>query len=571
MFSYKGVDKNYKYKVGKVESEDEIEAVRLIKEQEEILIIVSIEKVSNSKIAGNFSYKVREKLVDFENRIKTMQNKSRKLKVKKAKGDKSSGSSSGDSIGDKSPILRAIKNFTSKPDKSGKSLADKSPILKAIQKAIPTSSKATSDQQRKEFEEEVKRIFKENNLIGKDSILNDDEENVPTRDKVSYSKPETKVEKIEKEGKSLNWDLLDRHNSKDPEIMKNNKLKVKNKEILMFTRRFQIMISSGMSLLSSLKTLQETSSKNMGIVLKGVLEEINAGNSFSQSIAKYPKVFDATYVSLISIGEISGELDNCLLDIIKMKEQESKVLKKVKTASIYPSIIGIVLVVMMTGASFMFIPRFEEMFVDQGLTIPKFTEIVFAIASKVPYIVGIIAIFAITIAIAKKKSSKVNQVYSGIVDKLILKTPIVKGIANSLYMYYFSSTVSMMLKNGIRLSDTLTLASKTINNIYIRNEIENVGQLMIHGFSFSEALRKQENFDEILVNITHTGEESGQMIFSLAKVSEFYETELNTKVDALMEIVPSASIIIIGVIAAPVIIAVYLPILDISSGAGLEL
>lgn len=567
MFSYKGVDKNYKYKVGRVDSEDEIEAVRLIKEQEEILIIVSIERVSNSKFAGNFSYKVREKFVEVENKFKSFQSKTNKSKKKK-----SLKSSSEESIADKSPILKAIKNFTSKPDKSGKSLADKSPILKAIQKVLPTSSKAEAEQQRKQFEEEVKRIFKENNLIGKESILNDDyDDNLSKENKVSYSKPESKIEKIEKGGKSINWDLLDTHNSKDPEIMKNNKLKVKSKEVLMFTRRFQIMISSGMSLLSSLKTLQETSSKNMAIVLSGILEEINAGNSFSQSIAKYPKVFDATYVSLISIGEISGELDNCLLDIIKMKEQESKVLKKVKTASIYPAIIGLVLVVMMIGASFMFIPRFEEMFLDQGLTIPKFTEIVFGIASKVPYIVGIIAILAVVIAIAKKKSSRVNQVYSGIVDKLILKTPIVKNISTSLYMYYFSSTVSMMLKNGIRLSDTLALASKSINNIYIRNEIANVGQLMIHGFSFSEALRKQEHFDEILVNITHTGEESGQMVFSLAKVSEFYETELNTKVDALMEIVPSASIILIGVIAAPVIIAVYLPILDISSGAGLAL
>src|SRR5690606_1533234 len=116
------------------------------------------------------------------------------------------------------------------------------------------------------------------------------------------------------DGKSINWDLLNEEEL-SPEIKRNKKIKVKPAEILMFTRRLHIMLSSGVSLLSSLTLLSQTSSKNMEIVLTGVLEDIKLGNSFSEAISKYPKQFNHSYVSLVSIGETSGELDECIADI----------------------------------------------------------------------------------------------------------------------------------------------------------------------------------------------------------------------------------------------------------------
>lgn len=519
MYFYKGVDKDYNYKVGTIDAINQAEAIKKAKEEENILIIVNLSKKSNSELVNNFHSKIIERYVSIENKIKSMRRSTNKSKKKV----------------------------------SEQKISEKSPILKMIKKASSKLPGREIEIVEEEFYSDL-QMFKSDSIGSKDFLDT----------KVTLSKKERRNE----EGKSVNWELLNEENMSD-EVKSNMKIKVKDKEILMFTRRLQIMISSGVPLLSSLTLLSETSSKNMTKVLNGVLEDIKMGNSFSEAISKYPKQFNSAYVSLVSIGETSGELDDCIKDIIKMKEQEQKVTKKVKTASIYPGIIFSVLSVMMIAASAFFLPKFNEMYEDQDLVIPEFTKIVFGIAGMIPYFAVSIVIIALLIRFSRKRVSKVNQIYVGIRDRLLLNIPIVKQITNALYMYYFSSTTSLMLKNGIRLSDTLSLTGRTINNIYVKNEIEDIGQLMTHGFSFSEAMRDQENFDDILVNVTLTGEESGKMIYSLQKVAEYYDTELNNKVDSMMEIIPPASIIIISIIAAPVIIAAYLPILEMSSGAGL--
>lgn len=534
MFSYKGIDKDYNYKVGSVEAPTMAEAIKKVKSKENIVIIVSLEKRSNSKLLNTIQSRISENFVKMQNKRKNNKSKKKEKKIN------TNSAQASQSIADKSPILKAIKNISTKVQ--------------------PKESKPSSLEE--EFYSDLNTVFKsDSSYRGGNEALSDKKVN-------SFIKKEPK--KDVNSGKSINWDLIN-DSSSDANIKKNMKIKVKPQELLMFTRRLHIMLSSGVSLLSALSLLSETSEKNMGKVAKGVLEEIKLGSSFSEALSKYPRQFNSAYVSLISIGETSGELAECIADIIKMKEQEQKVLKKIKSASIYPGIIAAVLATMMIAASVFFMPRFNELYQDQDLKIPQFTQIVFNIASYVPYIAGYFIAAAVTIFILKKRFKKVNIVYTGIKDKLLLKIPVVKNVMNALYMYYFSSTISLMLKNGIRLSDTLSLAGRSINNIYIRSEIENVSQLMNHGFSFSEALGKQEYFDKILVNVVLTGEESGKMVYSLANSADFYNEELNRKVDYMMELVPPMSIVSIALIAAPVIIAAYLPILDMSSGAGLGL
>jgi type II secretory pathway component PulF len=134
-------------------------------------------------------------------------------------------------------------------------------------------------------------------------------------------------------------------------------------------------------------------------------------------------------------------------------------------------------------------------------------------------------------------------------------------------MYNFSFTVALMLKNGIRLKDALTLSQKTINNIYIKNEIINITTLMVQGLTFSDAMSKQPHFDSILVNVILTGEESGQLSFSLSQIADYYNDELGRHIDKVSELAQPVSIILISIIIIPVVIAIYLPIFDLSSGA----
>ena len=365
--------------------------------------------------------------------------------------------------------------------------------------------------------------------------------------------------------KEIDWGLIG-EDIDDKTLKRNKKIKVKEKEIILFTKRLSMMLASGVSLMRALDVLNDSSSKKMKKVIEGVISSIQGGNSLSNSLAKYPNQFDQTYVSLIAIGEMSGSLEQCLNDIIYYKEKSIKIKKKVKTASIYPSIIGLLLVAVLVLGSIFFIPMFEDMFTEQGMALPGITQMVFKIAKRVPYTVAIIIIIVIIISTFRKKSKKFDLSLKMLSDLQILNIPVIKNVLNSSYMFTFSLTVSLMLRNGIKISDALMLAQKAINNIYIKSEISMTSQLMMHGLSLSESLSKQPHFDNLLVSVALTGEESGKMAESLKD-----DEELNKYVDNLMELIQPLSIGTIGIIAIPIIIAIYLPILDISSGASLGL
>ena len=337
----------------------------------------------------------------------------------------------------------------------------------------------------------------------------------------------------------------------------------------MFTRRLHIMLSSGVPLLTSLISLKNTSSEKLEMVLSKVIEDIQIGRSFSEALSKFPNQFDTTYVALVSIGETSGSLQQSLKDIIRVKEQSEKIDRKIKVASVYPIAIGAVLVLFLIGANFLFIPKFSAQFEAQGTELPQFTQLVFGISAYFPWIMGAVVLMIMMFIILDRKIPEFHYLWRRNWDKFKLKAPVIKNVSNASYMYSFSSNIALMLGNGIRLSDTLTLTGKTINNIFLKNDIEDVSNLMIHGLTFSESLEQQENFDVILTNIASTGEQSGKMVFSLEQVAEYYEQELTRQIDSLLELVQPVSILLIGLTIAPIIIASYLPILDMSSGAGL--
>lgn len=527
-FLYKGINEAKKYKRGIIESQNASEAVNKLKE-EGIIAIVNLNEVGDNSFT-KIRVKINKKFESVENKIndKTIEYV-KKNEMKRTAKEKKKGRDSKSKRQEK------------------KSLAEKSPILAGINKI---ASRATSNRSRNE---DYKDIYKEEI----DRMFVADEEEL-TKQIVDLQK------KDNEKGKSLDISILDAEMS--PEVKKNMKIKVKEKELTMFTRRLHIMISSGMSLLTALLTLQETTSKELSGVLRKVTDDIQSGTKFSESLAKFPRQFDSTYVSLVSIGEKSGSLDKSLKDIIRVRDQRAKIANKIRVASMYPIVIGIVLVALMAGAFLFFLPRFEEMYSEQELEMPMFSQIVFGVAGIFPIIAIIIAAGLIVYTLLRKNSNEVEFLHRRMVDHVILKFPGVKKVSTAAYMYTFSSTIALMLDNGIRLSDTLELSKRTINNVYIKNEIGNISSLMVHGDSFSEALKTQSNFDEILINVVNTGEKSGKMVYSLEQVSSFYNDELTRQVDSLLELVQPVSIMLIAIVIAPIIIAAYLPILEISSG-----
>lgn len=550
LFSYRGINSEYKYKRGYIESETELDAMDKIKEEKDVIVIISLKKAYNIRGLSVIRENLNTQLENFENKLNDRTRKAANKEREKAKKGKSSSKeedSKDKSLANKSPILRAINKLVSrnKAPVKGKNIVVSEDMYDNLQEMF----KERTESEQREAATSYNSEYIEDELANK---------------KVQKSDRKQKRESVK--GSELDWSLIE--NDNNPEYKKNMKIKVKEKEMTMFTRRLDIMLSSGMPLLNSLLSLQETSTPALSAVTESITDDIQQGSSFSEAISKFPRQFNYTYVALVSIGEKSGNLEKSLKDIIKIKDQQRKINSKMKVASMYPIVIGVVLVALMAGAFLFFIPGFEGLYEDQDMEMPAFSQVVFAIAGIFPVIIIGAVILIILFTILRKKIPEVNYTYRRYVDKLALKTPVLGKVNNASYMLSFSSTIGLMLDNGIRLSDTLSLTGKTINNIYIKNQIEEISQLMIHGLTFSEAISEQENFDDILVNVVLTGEKSGQMVFSLKQVSEYYDEELTRQIDSLLELIQPISILLIGLSLAPIIIAAYLPILELSSNTG---
>lgn len=538
-----------------IEAKSDVEAISKIKETEDVIVLISLTRTSSNKMLVNIRTSLNKQLEIAENKLneqtKKLIRKDREKKLKKKTVDKEQD----DSLANRSPILRGINTLANK--------------LKAIEIKMPKKSSKKIVIEEDMFEN-LQNMFKQAESL--EAIKNTDYNKEIIRAEESLSSQKVKKAPLPKkkdknEGKKLDWSLLETKDT--PEIKNNMKIKVKQKEIIMMTRRLHIMLSSGVPLLSSLESIKNTSSEKLAQVLDSIISDVQRGITFSEALSKFPRLFDTTYIALISIGETSGTLEKSLEDVLRVKEQEQKVKRKIKVASVYPAIISIVLVVFMIAANLWFIPQFENQFEQQGLQLPAFTRIVFKISDYFAYIaIGLGILIAIFIVL-KRNIPEVNYMYRRYYDKLKLKFPVIKKLNNASYMYSFAINISLMLKNGIRLSDTLTLTGKTIDNIYIRNEIEEIGRLMVQGLTFSEAISQQEDFDSTLTSIAMTGEKSGRMSFALQQVAEYYEQELTRQIDSLLEMVQPVTLLLIGLIIGPIIIAVYLPILNMSSGAGI--
>lgn len=347
------------------------------------------------------------------------------------------------------------------------------------------------------------------------------------------------------------------------------RLRVKDTEIILFTKRLQVMLASGISLIRALSILSESKNEYLSFIINSVIDDIASGTELSKALSKFPKQFDSTYTSLISIGESSGTINSILLDIAKKKERANKISRKMKNISIYPVILLITVICVMMFASFFFIPTFKNIFKGTDYEFPLITQIVFKIANMLPLIAAVILIFTIIVKLIIK-FPKPYQLYRKIKDSIVLKIPFTKKIIIQSYMYKFSSMLSLMLKNGINLKKALDLVKNSIDNIYIQNEIQDISDMIMRGESLSKAIFKQKHFDDVLNGAVITGEESGELEKSLMEISEFYDLEISDDIDKFSEIIQPLSILIMAIIIAPVIFAVYLPIFDLSSGAFME-
>ena len=341
--------------------------------------------------------------------------------------------------------------------------------------------------------------------------------------------------------------------------------RVKNSDIVLFTRQLASMILTGLTVIESLNILkQENNKPKMQKILNDVIASLSEGNSLSKALSNYPQQFSKVYVALIQSAEEGGILDKVLERLATNLEKAEDIHKKVKSALFYPGIVvsGVIIVIVMMNI--FVIPQMGALYTSLNLELPLMTKIVL-MGSKLtttflPFtLIGIVLLF-----LAYQKYRKYPMAIK-IRDSLATKLPVFGDITRLSILSEVSRTIALLVGAGTSLIGALSIASDVSGNIFYKQALDNTSTLVEKGVGLSTALQNQNIFPPLMRQMVKVGESTGKIDESLLKISEYFERDLDLKVKTLTTAIEPILIIILGVSVAFLIISVITPIYSLIS------
>ncbi len=340
--------------------------------------------------------------------------------------------------------------------------------------------------------------------------------------------------------------------------------KVGEKDLVVFTRTMATMIDAGLPLVQCLDILGSTSeNKTFKKILLNVKGTVESGATFSEALAKHPRVFDRLFVNLIAAGEVGGILDTILNRLAAYMEKAEQLKRKVKSAMVYPIsvlVIGIGVVIVML---LKVIPVFEKMFADFGGTLPGPTQMVINMSGAVQHYFfhGVVALMGAVFLFRYIYSTDRGRLFF---DTLFLKLPIFGPVLRKVAVARFSRTLGTMLSSGVPILDALEIVARTAGNLVIENAILKVKASIAEGKTVAEPLAKSKVFPGMVVQMIAVGEQTGAMDTMLGKIADFYDDEVDAAVTGLTAMMEPAMMVFLGGSIGTLLIAMYLPIFKIA-------
>ncbi len=344
--------------------------------------------------------------------------------------------------------------------------------------------------------------------------------------------------------------------------------RVKMKDVAIFSRQFATMVNSGLSLIRALNVLEDqTENKTLAGVVSEVRQAVERGTSLSAALEEHPKVFNPLYVSMIRAGEVGGVLDETLLRLADMIEASVRLRSKVKSAMAYP-IVVLNLVLFILGAMLVFVvPMFESMYADLGGALPAPTQLLINVSGLVRAFWYIVLLLVVVSVISLRRWIRTDAGRLAW-DAFKLRVPIFGGLAHKSAISRFSRTFSVLSRTGVPILQAIDIVADTSGNEVLARALDDVKTSVKEGESLTGPLYRHAVFPPMVVQMMAVGEETGALDTMLAKVSDFYDSEVNATVDALTSLIEPLLIIVMGATVGGILIALYLPMFNIANLVG---
>lgn len=340
--------------------------------------------------------------------------------------------------------------------------------------------------------------------------------------------------------------------------------KVSLKDKSMLARQLATMINAGLPLTQAISILlKQTKNKKLFNILSEILQDIEAGYSFSTSLNKFPDVFNRIFVNAVRAGEATGKLEEVLLELADNLEKDQGLSAKIKGALFYPAFI---LIAMIGVAIFMMIkviPTLTGIFEESGQQLPWTTRIlIFCSKALINYwYIIIVLVVIIVIAIRVFLKSKVGMLFMA---KLQINTPLIKTISQQSIMARMSRTLAMLVGAGVPLVESIRIVAESMTNQLYRDAIEATAYDVERGIPMSVPVGKNNLFPVLVGQMLAVGEQTGKMSEILGKLADFYDSETNEQVKGISSLVEPVIMIIIGIGVAILVFSILIPIYQIA-------
>ncbi|MDQ7731139.1 type II secretion system F family protein [Halomonas sp. SpR1] len=337
-------------------------------------------------------------------------------------------------------------------------------------------------------------------------------------------------------------------------------------DIMVFARQMATMIRAGIPLLQALQVVAESLKKPAMVALvQHMMSDVSSGTSFSDTLNRHPKHFDRLFVSLVSAGEQSGALDQMLDRIATYKEKVESLKARVKKALWYPTAVMTIGVAVTMLLLIKVVPEFESMFQSFGAELPALTQLTVNL-SQLAQRYWLAALGAVVAAVLLLKISiQRSPSVAYRMHALLLRLPVVGDIMHKSAIARFSRTLATTFVSGVPLVEGLdTAAGATGNKVYERAVVQ-TRQDVATGQQLYFAMRMTNRFPPLAIQMVSVGEEAGSLDAMLNRVADYYEEEVDNKVDALTSLMEPIIIVVLGVLVGGVVVSMYLPIFDLGS------
>jgi type IV pilus assembly protein PilC len=344
------------------------------------------------------------------------------------------------------------------------------------------------------------------------------------------------------------------------------KKKIKPVDIAVFSRQLATMMSAGVPLVQAFDIVgRGHENPSMQDLLLTIKADLESGTALASALRKHPLYFDDLFCNLVNAGEQAGALETLLDKIATYKERTESIKGKIKKALFYPTAVIVVAIIVTAIIMLFVIPEFKKLFTDFGADLPSFTLLVIAISdfTRDWWWVMLLVVFALGFFLKNvwKRSRRFRQ----IVDRVMLKIPVIGPLLNKAAIARFARTLSTTFAAGVPLVEALESVAGATGNIVYSDAVMQMREEVATGQSLQLSMRQRNLFPHMVVQMTAIGEESGALEDMLAKVADFYEEEVDNAVDALSSLIEPLIMVVIGILVGSLVIAMYLPIFKLAA------